>query len=183
MSEITLTEQVVDRPAPSPGRRTIYAKGDGIYERNSAGVVTSLSSGGGGGGINNVVEDLTPELGGDLDALNHDIRNAKVVTFQAEIDNPSSTTSAQIDWTSGQKQRLLLDNNPTITFVAPPGPCNLTLKVVQDATGNRTVTWPANVRWPNGQAANLTNAGDAIDLVSFYYDGSNYFGVASLNFS
>jgi len=57
------------------------------------------------------------------------------------------------------------------------------LKIQQDGTGNRNITWPTGVFFPNGQDPNLTNGGDSIDIVSFYYDGVSYYGVESLDFS
>jgi hypothetical protein len=49
------------------------------------------------------------------------------------------------------------------------------LKVIQDATGSRAVTWPASVKWPSGTAPTLSTAANAIDIVTFYYDGTSYF--------
>ena len=57
------------------------------------------------------------------------------------------------------------------------------LVLVQDATGSRDVTWPGSVVWAKGQAPNLTNTGNAIDVATFYFDGTTYYGVANLNFS
>jgi hypothetical protein len=52
----------------------------------------------------------------------------------------------------------------------PLAPCFLTLKLVQDATGGRTVTWPATVK--GTPAINL--AANATSNVLFYWDGTNY---------
>jgi len=56
-------------------------------------------------------------------------------------------------------------------------------KLIQDATGSRTVTWPAAVLWPGGTAPTLSTGANAVDLVALYYDGTNYYGVASLAFA
>ena len=55
--------------------------------------------------------------------------------------------------------------------------------MVQDGTGSRTATWPASVKWPSGTAPTLTTTASSVDIVSFYYDGTNYYGQAGLNFS
>lgn len=52
----------------------------------------------------------------------------------------------------------------------PSAPCFLTLKLVQDGTGGRTVTWPATVK--GTPAVNL--AANATSNVLFYWDGTNY---------
>ena len=103
--------------------------------------------------------------------------------FDAEVDNGNSGTADTIDWTAGNKQRSTLTGNVTFTFTEPNGPCNLIFKLVQDATGSRTATFPADVNWPGGTAPTLTTTANAIDIVSFYYDGTDFYGQAALNFS
>jgi len=50
--------------------------------------------------------------------------------------------------------------------------------------GGRTVTWPgSNILWPGGVAPSLSSAANTIDIVSFYFDGTNFYGVASLAFA
>lgn len=88
-----------------------------------------------------------------------------------------------IDWTDSNKQKKDLTANTTFTFTAPPGPCNLVLMLIQDATGSRTVTWPAAVKWPGGTAPTLSTAANAEDIVTFYYNGTNYYGLSALAFS
>jgi hypothetical protein len=104
------------------------------------------------------------------------------VYFDAEVDNGNSGTEKTIDWTAGNKQKITLTDNCTFTFTAPSGVCNLILKVVQDGTGSRTITWPATVKWPEATAPTLTTTAAGIDIVAFYWDGANYFGQASLAF-
>ena len=107
---------------------------------------------------------------------------AKTAYF-TETDNGNSGTADTIDWTLSNKQKSTLTGNCTFTFTAPPGPCSLILKLVQDATGSRTVTWPATVHWSGGTAPTLTTTASKVDLISFYYDGTTYFGTSSLNFT
>jgi hypothetical protein len=56
------------------------------------------------------------------------------------------------------------------------------LKLIQDVTGDRTVVWPASVLWPGGTGPTLSGA-SATDLISFYFDGTNYYAQAALAFS
>jgi hypothetical protein len=72
--------------------------------------------------------------------------------------------------------------NETFTFTAPTNPCHITLVLKQDATGSRTATWPANVKWPGGTAVDLTNTAAAVDIVCFLYDGTNFNGMSGLDF-
>ena len=129
------------------------------------------------GALANISEDTTPELGGEMDAGAHSIG----FTQQAFTATDGTTT---IDWKLGNKFKFTFDDeNQTFTFTAPTNPCNLMLILVQDGTGSRTVTWPGTVKWAGGVAPTLTTTGAGIDICSFYWDGTNYFGVASLAFA
>ena len=96
--------------------------------------------------------------------------------------NGNSGATFTIDWTAAQKQTITLNNNCTFTFTAPTGVGNFTLRVVQDGSGNRLATWPSpSVKWPGGSAPQLSQAPGAVDLISYYYNGTNYYGTFSLN--
>lgn len=103
--------------------------------------------------------------------------------FDAEVDNGNSGASKTLDFTVGNKQKITLTDNCTFTFTAPGGPCNLILKLVQDGTGSRNPTWPATVKWAGGAEPTWSTAADAVDIVSFYYDGTNYYGAANTGFA
>ena len=118
-----------------------------------------------------------------LDMGNLPIKSIKTGTFNAEVDNGNSGTEKTIDWTAGQKQLLTLTGNCALTFSAPLGPSNLTFRLIQDGTGSRTVTWPAACKWASGTAPTLSTAASAVDIISFYYNGTNYYGVSNTNFS
>ena len=50
----------------------------------------------------------------------------------------------------------------------------MTLKVIQDGTGGRTITWPSNFVWESGKPPVLKSAASAIDVFQFHYDGTNF---------
>lgn len=111
------------------------------------------------------------------------IKDIQTGTFYAEYDNGNSGASVTIDWNNGQKQKITLTDNCGISFIAPSGPCNLILKVVQDESGRRGVAWPIDVKWPCGNTPMLAAAENAINIVSFYWDGENYYGGANTGFA
>ncbi len=113
-----------------------------------------------------------------------DILLNRTVFFDIEKDNGDSGAAIEINWrVERNKQKITLTDNVTFTFDDPQGPTSLLLRVIQDATGSRTITWPATVKWPGGVAPNLSSGANAIDIVGLYYDGANYYGNVSLNFS
>ncbi len=110
------------------------------------------------------------------------IENPRMCVFRNEFDNGDSSTSLVINWNEGQKQKVTLTDAVTFTFVDPPGVCNLLLKAVQDSAGSRATTWPSNVKWPLGVGDLAAATGDQTDILSFYFDGNDYYGVSSLDF-
>lgn len=111
------------------------------------------------------------------------IYNALLLLFASVIANGNSGAAFTVNWNSGAKQKITLNNNCTFTFTAPPGVANLLLMLAQDATGSRTVTWPASVKWTGGSPPTLTTTASAVDIVTFFWDGTNYWGVLSPNFA
>lgn len=111
------------------------------------------------------------------------IQQAIFLLFSTVVANGNSGSTFTIIWPTGNKQKITLTANCTFTFGAPSGVSNLLLMLTQDGTGSRTVTWPSGVKWVGAAAPTLSTAAGATDIVSFFYDGTNYWGVASLNFA
>ncbi len=104
--------------------------------------------------------------------------------YNAEIDNGNGGLGKTITWSLGNKQKITLNNSPCVLVFNNPGGCTtLSLRVIQDAGGNRLITWPGGIKWAAASAPTLTVAGNAIDIVAFYFDGAVYHGIASLNFA
>ena len=57
------------------------------------------------------------------------------------------------------------------------------LRIIQDATGTRTITWNTVFKWAGGTAPTLSTGGGAIDIITFVSDGTNLYGCSQLNFS
>ena len=56
------------------------------------GLTTGTASAGGGGGIGNVVEDTTPQLGGDLDAQSNDISSVGTITATSLVKSGGTSS-------------------------------------------------------------------------------------------
>lgn len=126
--------------------------------------------------------DGSVALTGDLNANSQDVDNAKTVTFIPEYDNGNSGTAKTVDWNNAQKQKVTLTGDCTFTFTAPLGPCNLVLKLIQDATGSRAPTWPATVKWPVGGEPPWSTTAGKIDILALYFDGTDYYGQAAVGY-
>ena len=73
-------------------------------------------------------------------------------------------------------QKLTLTGNCTYTFPTATAGQSFILYQLQDATGSRTVSWPASVKWPSGTAPTLTSTASKADIFAFTADGTNWLG-------
>jgi hypothetical protein len=98
-------------------------------------------------------------------------------------DAGSKTGNFAVDFSLGPVQQVTVSaSGPlTVTLSNPVVGGVYMLKVVQSATTG-TLAWPASVRWSNDGEPNLSTDPSAIDLVSFVYDGTDYFGSYSLGY-
>lgn len=108
------------------------------------------------------------------------------IGWSSELDLGNSGTTKTIKWSYGNKQKITLDNNCTFTFDDPengvPGTTYVNgivvgdyqLKIIQDATGSRTITWPSGIKWVGGSAPTLSTGANAVDIIEFYFDGTDY---------
>lgn len=82
----------------------------------------------------------------------------------------ASGTTPDLDLIDGNVFDVTLDNNATFTFSSAVSGFGIgfTLILRQDATGGRTVTWPASVKWDSGTAPTLGTAANNISLLTFY---------------
>jgi hypothetical protein len=96
-------------------------------------------------------------------------------------DGTCSTTSLPIDWSSGNEHTVIVAANTTVSFSNGVVGGRYVLLLKQDSTGSRTVTWPAAVLWPVALGTpTLSTTGSKTDLFTFLFDGTNYYGNASL---
>lgn len=103
---------------------------------------------------------------------------SKIQAYDQEI---VLTDAATIVWdmtNSPAAQVTLADNRILSVVNLQVGTC--VLKIIQDEVGSRTVTWPANTRWVGGSLPKLSTDADAVDIISFYCDGTNLYGNALL---
>ncbi len=130
-----------------------------------------------------LITDPDPRLDNSLDALGENGNNFNNITFEAEYDNGNSGSSFDIDLRHGQKQKITMTDNCTVTLIPPSnGIGTFLLKVVQDGTGSRTISFPPAVKVQAGVSIVLSTLPNSEDIINIYYDGANYYLMASLAF-
>jgi hypothetical protein len=130
-----------------------------------------------------VADDTSPTLGGNLDAADKYITGAGRISFTQELDNGTKDANFSVYFITDQKQKVTLTAN-TITLTLDTtsmGVGNYLLKIVNG--GLATLTWASesgSIYFPGGTDPVLTASGT--DIVAFYFDGTNWYGMASLDF-
>ncbi len=93
--------------------------------------------------------------------------------YSVEVDIGTVTGATAVDWSSSNMQTVTLGASPiTMTFNNGQPGGHYTFAVRQDGSGNRTVSWPANVRWSSGIAPTLSTSANVTDYIEFIYNGS-----------
>jgi hypothetical protein len=96
--------------------------------------------------------------------------------YTEETVTANTTTAYTISLANGTLQILTLTGNCTFTFPTATAGQSFMMFLKQDATGFRTVTWPAVVKWPSSTAPTITATASKGDKFVFTADGTNWLG-------
>lgn len=120
----------------------------------------------------------------DADTAKTDV--AQEYTAAQNFNGVTLTFDATQDWDLNTAQVAILTLTGNTTFDAPTNMKaggTYIIKLIQDGTGSRTAAWNAVFKWPGGTAPTLSTAAGAVDIITFFSDGTNMYGVSQLNFS
>ena len=99
---------------------------------------------------------------------------ASAVTFNA--------TAMTLNCDASNVFTTVLTANVTVapTLSSPNDGQTINWRLKQDATGSRTMTWPAAFDWPGGTVPTLTTTANAVDLLVATYFADTGLWLASL---
>jgi len=103
--------------------------------------------------------------------------------YESEYDAWTSWTTKTIDWANGMNQKLSMTWNCTFTLSNPIVWKTYILKLTQDATWTRTGTFPATIKTQWWTTITLSTAASSVDILTLYWDWTNYNTNIWLNFS
>jgi hypothetical protein len=84
-----------------------------------------------------------------------------------------------VSWKNGDRQKLTLDVNVTITFSDAVAGQTLTLYMLQDGSGTNTITFADTITWANASTPGWTTTASKYNIAVIFYDGSGYYGVGN----
>jgi hypothetical protein len=115
-------------------------------------------------------------LAANLVMANNNITNPTLTGYtESEVSNTSVTGTYSLNCVASNFWDLTLTGNTTISPTGIPPATRMwagTIVAKQDATGGRTITWPAGSKYPGGVVPPATTTANAIDIWSLMtYDG------------
>jgi hypothetical protein len=103
-------------------------------------------------------------------------------TEKVNVVAASGAAQTVPDPSTARYNDITLTGACTLTFPAATAGKSFTLRLKQDATGSRLVTWPASAKWVGGAAPTLSTTGAKVDYVEFRcVDGTTWWGTAALD--
>jgi len=148
--------------------------------------------------LENVVADTTPQLGGNLDVNGQQIVSVSDGNIVIAPNGTGKTKVAGLNYNegaiftvtyastitpdvaNGNVQKVTLTGAVTFSaFANPVAGQSLTLIVTQDGTGSRELTSTMNFA---GGDKTLTTAANSVDIITVYYDGTNYWASLGKDF-
>jgi hypothetical protein len=122
--------------------------------------------------------NLVLQVNGTTTALTLDTAKSMNLSggYTEGVVTANTSTAYTISLANGTLQILTLTGNCTYTFPTATAGKSFTLFQLQDATGSRTVTWPASVKWPANTAPTITSTASKGDKFVFTADGTYWWG-------
>tara|TARA_R100000152_G_C6772595_1_gene199569 strand:- start:305 stop:1825 length:1521 start_codon:yes stop_codon:yes gene_type:complete len=111
--------------------------------------------------------------------------SSKNLIQTAQTNYTTITDEAEMTWDAckGHAATVTLGGNRCLHNPSNLAQGSYILKVVQDGTGSRTLSTGYAYHWPGGVAPTLTTGANAVDILTFWSDGTNLYGGVQYNFS
>ena len=136
----------------------------------------TISIAGGGTGAGTLAGASIVTYTGTETLTNKTLTNPTVTNYVETPYSANSSTAITLALTNGTVQIITLTGNATITMPTATSGKSFIMFLKQDGTGSRTVTW-STVKWAGGTAPTITSTASRQDILSFFADGTNWYGV------
>ena len=144
---------------------------------------TALPIANGGTGATTLAGASIVTYTGTETLTNKTLTNPTITNYTETLYSANTGTAITVDLANGTVQKLTLTGNATITMPTATSGKSFIMFLKQDGTGSRTVTW-STVKWAGGTAPTITSTASRQDILSFFADGTNWYGaVISQNYT
>ena len=129
--------------------------------------------------INTSLFDDKASLSAAQNIFSGDLK-AKTYILTNPTTTIASTSTTTINLATGNVLEVFLTSNTTLSFTNPRIGTYI-IKIKQDGTGGKTVTFPT-IKWADDAVPTITATANRTDLVTLIYDGTNYYATCLQNF-
>ena len=136
---------------------------------------TALPIANGGTGATTLAGASIATYTGTETLTNKTLTNPTITNYIETLYSANTGTAITVDLANGTIQKLTLTGNATITMPTATAGKSFVIILAQDGTGSRTVTW-STVVWPSATAPTITSTASKRDILSFFSDGTSWFG-------
>jgi hypothetical protein len=136
---------------------------------------TALPIANGGTGATTLASASIVTYTGTETLTNKTLTNPTITNYTETLYSANTGTAITVDLANGTVQKLTLTGNATITMPTATAGKSFVMILAQDGTGSRTVTW-STVVWPSATAPTITSTASKRDILSFFSDGTSWFG-------
>jgi hypothetical protein len=126
------------------------------------------------GGISDVVDDTTPQLGGDLDCQGNTIQNPVLEDYAETVYSLGSTDSPTINVSNGNVQTITITTGLSLPAFSDAATGQSVTLIV---SGSGTASGTGDYKFAGGSTTLTT-----LSVVSIFYDGTNYFTSIATDF-
>jgi hypothetical protein len=182
---LSIGQSVATSSSPSfAGMNITGLNVSGIVANSAAGALSTIGTTGTGLVVKeNTPTLITPNIGA---ATASSVNSTGDITAKRyKLTMPTATTAAattNIDLSTGNVFTINLGANISTLTTSNAAVGTYLVKFVQDATGSRTVSFPAAWKWAGGVAPTLTTTATKLDIVTLVYDGSIFYATIVKNF-
>jgi hypothetical protein len=167
--------------------RTALSSSAGISYNSSTGIFTLNAT------TDNITEGSTNRYYTDSRARNSITKSGNELTYNNATGVIGKNKAEQIltdastivfDVTAGYNARVTLAGNRSLSIINAAAGEYYKLTIIQDTAGAHTLTLPTGYKVINGAngLVTLTATANAIDIIMFYFDGTNFFVNTGLNY-
>jgi len=147
-----------------------------VTQPDSAGAFTVAYS---GSAIDNVVEDTTPQLGGNLDGQGNTVSDVNLKQYTETVHALGSTDTPTIDLANGNVQTVTITSGLTLpTIDNMPVGGTVTLVV----SGSGTASGGADSAGQTYKFAGGNTTLTTLSVISIFYDGTDYLASIATDF-